>query len=76
VNYPSYPLTPKELASRRGAVYDLENLVSANLESAWFGDMLFVSLTARFHQDRKATFTFYAPHEAQELHKLLDAWLE
>jgi len=76
VNYPSYPLTPKEVASRRGAVYDLENLVSANLESAWFGDMLFVSLTARFHQDRKATFTFYAPHEAQELHKLLDAWLE
>lgn len=28
VNDPSYPLTPKELASRRGAVYDLENLVS------------------------------------------------
>jgi ribosomal protein S27AE len=75
VNCPSYPLTPKELASRRGAVYDLESLVSAHLESAWFGDMFFVSLTAGFHQDRKATFTSYAPHEAQELHKLLAAWL-
>lgn len=75
VRYPSYPLAPKELASRMGAVYDLENLVAADLESAWFGGMLFVSLTARFHQDRKATFTFYTPHEAQKVHQLLAAWL-
>ena len=76
VNYPSYPLTPNELASRRGSVYDLESLVSADLRYAWFGHRLIVSLTAGFHQDRKATITFYAPHEARQVHKLLAAWLK
>ena len=75
VSYPNYPLTPNELASRTEAVYDLESLVSADLESALFGDTHVVSLTARFHQDRKATCTFYTLHEALQVHELLAPWL-
>jgi hypothetical protein len=75
VNYPSYPLTPDEKASRRVAIHDLENLVSADLASSWYGEIRLVSLTVRFRQGKEMIVTFYTPHEAMEAHKLLAARL-
>lgn len=76
VNYPSYPPTPAEKASRSVAVHELEDLVSADLTNNWYGQTLVTNLTAKFQGDRKATFAFYAPHQAQEAHRLLAARLE
>ena len=75
VNRPSYPLTPKEKASRKMAIHDLENLVSADLASSWYGEIVVTNLTMRFRQGEEMTVTFYAPHEAEETHKLLAARL-
>jgi len=76
VNHPSYPLTPGERASRSVAVHELEDLVSADLTNKWYGETLVTNLTAKFQRDRNVTFAFYAPHEAQEAHRLLAARLE
>ena len=75
VNYPSYPLTPEEKASRRVAIHDLENLVSAHLASSWYGEIRLIRLTTRFRQGKEMTVTFCTPHEAEETHKLLAAQL-
>jgi hypothetical protein len=76
VNYPSYPLTPDEKASRSAAAHELEDLVSADLTNNWYGQTLVTNLTAKFQGDRQAAFAFYAPHQAQEAHRLLAARLE
>lgn len=71
VDYPTYPLTPEEKASRKVAIHDLENLVSADLVSIGYTEISLMSLTVRFRQGKETTVTFYAPHEAEETYKLL-----
>lgn len=75
VLYPGYPLTPREKASRSVVIHDLEDLVSADLASRWYGETHLISLTAKFRQGKDMMVTFYTPHRAQEACKLLTACL-
>jgi hypothetical protein len=76
VDYPSYPLTPEEKASRRVAIHDLENLVSADLASIGYTEISLMSLTVGFRQGNEMTVTFCDPDQARETYEFLAARLD
>jgi len=75
VNYPSYPLTPKEEESRKQQIFDLDDLVSANVEEIGYSGPRLFRLNATFKKDKKMTVTFYTHHHFEKMEKLLSPWL-
>ena len=75
VDYPRSPLTPEEKASRKVTIYDLEDLVSAQLESIGHTDICLMQLTANFRKGKTLTVSFYTQEEAMKASKPLAARL-
>jgi len=76
VDCPRSPLTPEEQASRKVTIYDLDNLVSAHLESIGHGDISLMQLTASFRKGKMLTVSFYTLEEARKACKPLAARLD
>lgn len=76
VNYPSYPLTHKEEETRKQQIYELDDLVSANVEEIGYSGPRLFRLNTTFKGDKKITVTFYAQHQFEKMEKLLSPWLK
>ena len=73
VDYPRSSLTTEEKASRKVTIYDLEDLVSAQLESIGHTDICLMQLTANFRKGKTLTVSFYTLEEAMKASKPLAA---
>jgi hypothetical protein len=75
VDCPRSPLTPEEKASRKVTIYDLDDLVSAHLESIGHADISLMQLTASFRKGKMLAVSFYTVEEARAACKPLAARL-
>jgi len=71
LGYPTYPLTPKEKATRRTLILDLYDLAAVD-----FGGPNCMTMSANFRKDKELHVIFLMPHEAQQAQRILRSYCE